>query len=246
MLTKKFKELTIEIGTLKKELKNSEAKNNELTTENNNLQKSLEEANKIAKESQMKLKSKEALIKQIQKRMNTMTTKPGENKTENHNEINNEEIKKLKDEINNKDELVAQLSKEKEEMEEKIKNYLNNNKDELITKINRKDEVIAIQKNKIEELEKKINIGDNKNNDVNNGDNLEEELKNKKNKLNKLETKITIAKVNFNKILKEIKINDENKLFIVQLMKNLGFDDKDIKQIEDKSKEIKESENSTK
>ena len=52
----------------------------------------------------------------------------------------------MKDEINNKDELVAQLSKEKEEMEEKIKNYLNNNKDELITKINRKDEVIAIQK----------------------------------------------------------------------------------------------------
>ena len=53
-------------------------------------------------------------------------------------------------------------------------------------------------------------------------------------KLNKLEMKITVAKVNFNKLLKEIQISNENKLFIIQLMKNLGFDDKDIKMIEEK------------
>ena len=49
-----------------------------------------------------------------------------------------------------------------------------------------------------------------------------------------------MAKVNFNKLLKDIKIDDENKLFIVQLMKNLGFEEKDIKSIEDKLKLAKE------
>ena len=76
-------------------------------------------------------------------------------------------------------------------------------------------------------------------NEIENKNDLEEELKSKKTKLNKLETKITVAKVNFNKLLKEIKISKENKLFIVQLMKNLGFDEKEIKQIEEK--ETKES-----
>ena len=60
-------------------------------------------------------------------------------------------------------------------------------------------------------------------------------------KLNKLETKITVAKVNFNKLIKDIKIDNENKLFIVQLMKNLGFDEKDIKSIEEKLKSAKEA-----
>ena len=121
-----------------------------------------------------------------------------------------------------------------------------NNKDELVQKINRKDEVINIQKNKIEELEKKIknlNVNDNGegNKDEKNRENIEDELKNKKMKLNKLETKITVAKVNFNKLIKDIKIDNENKLFIVQLMKNLGFDEKDIKSIEEKIKSAKEA-----
>ena len=114
------------------------------------------------------------------------------------------------------------------------------NKDELIQKINRKDEVISIQRNKKEELETKLKISNNDKNeniDEENKNNLEEELKNKKAKLNKLETKITVAKVNFNKLLKEIKINKENKLFIAQLMKNLGFREEEIKQINEKNEE---------
>ena len=106
--------------------------------------------------------------------------------------------------------------------------------------------MINIQKNKIEELEKKIknlNVNDNGegNKDEKNRENIEDELKNKKMKLNKLETKITVAKVNFNKLIKDIKIDNENKLFIVQLMKNLGFDEKDIKSIEEKLKSAKEA-----
>ena len=194
----------------------------------------------------MKLQSKEALIKQIQKRMNTTNNSngnintPSEKKEEIKPIINNEEIINLKNDIKNKDELMAQLYKEKENLEEKLKNYMTDNKDELIQKINRKDEVISIQKNKIEDLEKKLKNSDiNDKNEELNRDNLEDELKNKKMKLNKLETKITVAKVNFNKLLKEIQISNENKLFIIQLMKNLGFDDKDIKMIEEKIKESK-------
>ena len=145
---------------------------------------------------------------------------------------NPEEIKKLKEEINSKDEIVAQLNKEKEELEQKIKNYMISNQNELVDAINKKDEEINLQKNKIEELEKKLN--ENKPEGENKDINLEEELNSKKNKINKLETKITVAKVNFNKLLKEIKINDDNKIFIEQLMKNLGFDEKDIKKIGEK------------
>ena len=246
MLTKKFKELMTEIEILKKDKKNLEQINKELLEEKNNFNTKLEEANKIAKEAQMKLKSKEALIKQIQKRLNTTNNSngnintPSEKKEEIKPIINNEEIINLKNDIKNKDELMAQLYKEKENLEEKLKNYMTDNKDELIQKINRKDEVISIQKNKIEDLEKKLKNSDisDKNEELNR-DNLEDELKNKKMKLNKLEMKITVAKVNFNKLLKEIQISNENKLFIIQLMKNLGFDDKDIKMIEEKIKESK-------
>ena len=49
--------------------------------------------------------------------------------------------------------------------------------------------------------------------------------------------KITVAKVNFGKLLKEIKMNTDNHLFIEQLMKNLGFDDSDIKKKKEESKE---------
>ena len=246
MLTKKFKELMTEIEILKKDKKNLEQINKELLEEKNNFNTKLEEANKIAKEAQMKLKSKEALIKQIQKRLNTTNNSngniniPSEKKEEIKPIINNEEIINLKNDIKNKDELMAQLYKEKENLEEKLKNYMTDNKDELIQKINRKDEVISIQKNKIEDLEKKLKNSDiNDKNEELNRDNLEDELKNKKMKLNKLEMKITVAKVNFNKLLKEIQISNENKLFIIQLMKNLGFDDKDIKMIEEKIKESK-------
>ena len=246
MLTKKFKELMTEIEILKKDKKNLEQINKELLEEKNNFNTKLEEANKIAKEAQMKLKSKEALIKQIQKRLNTTNNSngnintPSEKKEEIRPIINNEEIINLKNDIKNKDELMAQLYKEKENLEEKLKNYMTDNKDELIQKINRKDEVISIQKNKIEDLEKKLKNSDisDKNEELNR-DNLEDELKNKKMKLNKLEMKITVAKVNFNKLLKEIQISNENKLFIIQLMRNLGFDDKDIKMIEEKIKESK-------
>ena len=246
MLTKKFKELMTEIEILKKDKKNLEQINKELLEEKNNFNTKLEEANKIAKEAQMKLKSKEALIKQIQKRLNTTNNSNGnintssEKKEEIKPIINNEEIINLKNDIKNKDELMAQLYKEKENLEEKLKNYMTDNKDELIQKINRKDEVISIQKNKIEDLEKKLKNSDisDKNEELNR-DNLEDELKNKKMKLNKLEMKITVAKVNFNKLLKEIQISNENKLFIIQLMRNLGFDDKDIKMIEEKIKESK-------
>ena len=246
MLTKKFKELMTEIEILKKNKKNLEQINKELLEEKNNFNTKLEEANKIAKEAQMKLKSKEALIKQIQKRLNTTNNSNGninttsEKKEEIKPIVNNDEIINLKNDIKNKDELMAQLYKEKENLEEKLKNYMTDNKDELIQKINRKDEVISIQKNKIEDLEKKLKNSDisDKNEELNR-DNLEDELKNKKMKLNKLEMKITVAKVNFNKLLKEIQISNENKLFIIQLMKNLGFDDKDIKMIEEKIKESK-------
>ena len=246
MLTKKFKELMTEIEILKKDKKNFEQINKELLEEKNNFNTKLEEANKIAKEAQMKLKSKEALIKQIQKRLNTTNNSngnintPSEKKEEIKPIVNNDEIINLKNDIKNKDELMAQLYKEKENLEEKLKNYMTDNKDELIQKINRKDEVISIQKNKIEDLEKKLKNSDiSDKNEGLNRDNLEDELKNKKMKLNKLEMKITVAKVNFNKLLKEIQISNENKLFIIQLMKNLGFDDKDMKMIEEKIKELK-------
>ena len=74
MLTKKFKELMLEIQQLKKDKNEFELKNKELIEEKNNFITKLDESNKIAKEAQMKLKSKEALIKQIQKRMGNNNT----------------------------------------------------------------------------------------------------------------------------------------------------------------------------
>ena len=232
-LTQKFKELTQEIEKLKKENKEYEIKNKELEEGKENYTKNLEEAQKQAKEAQMKLKSKEALIKQIQKRM-------GANKGEKKEGAaaggaSSEEVKKLKDEISSKDEIVAQLNKEKEEMEEKLKNYLVSNPNELVEKMNKKEEEINSQKAKIEELTKIINESKSEGGD--NKINMEEELKSKKTKINKLEMKITVAKVNLNKLLGEIKINDDNKLFIEQLMKNLGFDEEEIKKIIQKTKE---------
>ena len=112
-------------------------------------------------------------------------------------------------------------------MEEKIKNYMISNQNELVEKINKKEEELNAQKNKIEQLEKKVN--ENKPEGGDNKEQLEEELNSKKSKINKLETKLTVAKVNFNKLLNEIKINDVNKLYIEQLMKNLGFNEQDIK-----------------
>ena len=120
-------------------------------------------------------------------------------------------------------------------MEQKLKNYMVSNPNELTEAINKKDEEINLQKQKIEQLTKIINESN-----AEGGEkkiNLEEELNSKKSKINKLEMKLTVAKVNFNKLLAEIKINDVNQLFIEQLMKNLGFDDQDIKQMKEKGKE---------
>ena len=191
MLTKKFKELMLEIEKLKKEKNDIQLKYQELSEEKNDFHNKLESANKSTKEVQMKLKAKEALIKQFQKRLSTMSndsdvdTGKKENEVlNNNNSVEQVEINKLKEDIIKKDEIISRLSIEKEEIEERLKSVMMDNKDELIQNINRKDEDIYLEKNKFEDSEKKLktyNDEKNGNKDEENKNNIEEKLKFKKN-----------------------------------------------------------------